>query len=342
MRSRLIIFSVLFFVLLPAAPALADNRPSTSYAAQQTPPAQEPGIGVRLLDAPAATQNDPRARSYIVDHLNPGSRIDRRIKIVNGTDIAQDFRLYPSAASVENDAFTTSPGEVQNDLTTWISVDQPAVSLEPGADADVLVSIDVPPDASEIEQYAVVWAEARPSDNSAGGIVNVSRVGVRVYLSVGPGNGPAADFTIDSLTPSRNSEGAPELTTTVANTGGRALDISGSLTLADGPGGLSAGPNPIDKGTTIAPGGSASVSITLPPELPNGPWQATLELESGLVSREAVATITFPDNGQGQTVAPEQGPGVVWIVAGAAVIALAIGGLILWLRQRRASSYASH
>ena len=326
---------MLLFALLPAAPVLADTGPGTNHASQQDPTAEEPGIGLRLLDAPAATQNDPRARSYIVDHLNPGSTIDRRIQIVNGTDTPQNFRLYPSAASVEGDAFEGAAGEVENELTTWISVDQPALAVEPGASANILVTIDVPADAPEVEQYAVVWAEAQSAVDSAGGIVNASRVGIRVYLSVGPGNGPAADFTIDSLVPSRNPEGAPELTTTVTNTGGRALDISGSLTLSDGPGGLSAGPNPIDKGTTIAPGDSAPVSVTLAPELPDGPWQASLELKSGLITHQAAATITFPDEGQGEVVTPEGGPGIAFATAGIALLILVVIGLILRVRRRR-------
>ena len=326
---------MLLFALLPAGPALADVSPVTRSVSQQSSPAEEPGIGLRLLDAPAALQNDPRARSYIVDHLNPDSTIERRIQIVNGTDAAQNFRLYPSAASVEDDAFAGAAGEVENELTSWISVDQPMLAVNPGASANILVTIDVPADAPEIEQYAVVWAEAQSADDSAGGIVNASRVGIRVYLSVGPGNGPAADFTIDSLAPSRDTEGSPELTTTVTNTGGRALDINGSLTLSDGPGGLSAGPNPIDKGTTIAPGERATVSVTLAPELPAGPWQATLELKSGLVTHHAAATITFPDEGQGEAVTPQRGPGIAFIAAGIALVILVGIGLVLRVRRRR-------
>lgn len=341
MRSRFILLSIMLFVFIPAAPALADNRPGAGYASLQSSPGEEPGIGLRLLDAPAKTQSDPRARSYIVDHLNPGSVIERRIQVRNGTDTTQNLRFYPSAASVKDNAFIGAPGETPNELTTWISVDHPTVSLAPGASANVLVTVDVPRDAPETEQYAVVWAEVQSAGDSAGGVVNAGRVGIRVYLSVGPGNGPATDFTIDTLTPGRNPEGSPELTTTVTNTGGRALDITGSLTLTGGPGGLSAGPNPIDKGTTIAPGASAPVSITLPPELPNGPWTADLTLESGLVSHEATAEITFPETGQGTAVSPDQGPGIVWVAAGTAGLVLIIVSLILWLRRRSTSQNPS-
>ncbi|MGJ9403562.1 hypothetical protein [Arthrobacter sp. KK5.5] len=334
MRSRLTVFALLLFVLLPAAAAHAAANTGT-VPASRTAPLEEPGIGLRLLDVPAATQDDPRARSYIVDHLNPGTTIERRIQIANGTDETRDFRLYPSAATVQDNAFSPATGQVHSELTTWTSVDRPALALEPGTSTEVLVTVDVPPDAPEGEQYAVVWAEVRSSNDAAKGIVNASRVGVRVYLSVGPGNGPPADFSIDRLTPSRNPDGAPELATTVTNTGGRALDITGSLQLDGGPAGLSAGPNPIDKGTTIAPGDSAPVRVTLPSELPNGPWQATLELKSGLVSHEATATIVFPDAGQGVAVDADEGANPIFVAAVAVGIVLVLAGLALWWLRRR-------
>jgi hypothetical protein len=72
----------------------------------------------------------------------------------------------------------------------------------------------------------VVWAEARSTPSAGGGITQVSRVGIRVYLSVGPGGPPAADFTIDSLTARRSPDGRPVVLASVHNTGGRALDMN--------------------------------------------------------------------------------------------------------------------
>jgi len=47
----------------------------------------------------------------------------------------------------------------------------------------------------------------------------------------------------------------------VHNTGGRALDMNGTLQLLAGPGGLSAGPFPATLGTTPAIGDTEPVSI---------------------------------------------------------------------------------
>lgn len=335
MRPRFTFLAVLLMAILPAAPALA-STPSAAYGASLAGNTMEqPGVGIRLLDVPAATQNDPRARSYIVDHLSPGTTIERRIEIANGTNVAQDFRIYPSAASIDKDAFSAASGEVENELTTWTSVDRKDLVLAPGTSTEVMITVDVPADAPEGEQYAVVWAQASPSANMGKGIVNASRLGVRMYVSVGPGNGPASDFSIDSFTPGRNQSGVPEVTATVTNTGGRALDISGALTLSNGPAGLSAGPVPIDKGTSIAPGDSAIVHVTLPAELPNGPWLATLSLKSGLVAHDVNATITFPEKGQGAAVAPDKKAIPLTLVIVLAVCALVVAGLAFWLIRRR-------
>src|SRR5213076_2151068 len=96
----------------------------------------------------------------------------------------------------------------------------------------------------------------------SGGAANVvNRVGVRVYLSVGEGEEPVSDFTIDALTARRDEDSVPIVETTVTNTGGRAIDLAGSLSLANGPGSLNAGPFDVQIGTTLAPGDSAPAQV---------------------------------------------------------------------------------
>lgn len=120
-------------------------------------------------------------------------------------------------------------------------------------------------------------------------------MGIRVYLAVGKGGAPAPNFAISSLTAKRQHNGRPAVAALVRNTGGRALDLSGKLTLGKGPDGLSAGPFTAQLGTTIAPGQSEPVTVTLNTQVPDGPWKALIHLKSGLTSRTAEATITFPD-----------------------------------------------
>ncbi|MBT2530666.1 hypothetical protein J7E83_00710 [Arthrobacter sp. ISL-48] len=107
------------------------------------------------------------------------------------------------------------------------------------------------------------------------------------------------------------------------------------MTLSRGPGGIAAGPFGAQKALTLAPGRDGTVVTTLDRALPNGPWNAQLQLKSGLVEREAAASITFPDAGQGETVEPPQEAGFPWTALGAGVAVLFIVAALLWSWLRR-------
>ncbi|MBM4519828.1 hypothetical protein [Prescottella equi] len=314
----------------------AVSVPASALAApdQATP---DGSIGVRLLDAPVALKDDPRALRYIVDNLPPGTTVTRHVMVSNDTGAPAQIDVYAGAARVADGTFALGePGET-NALSSWISVDRPTVDLADGEQAEVAVTIAVPQDAPEVEQYAVIWASHKaPASN---GIINESRVGVRVYLSVGPGNGPPADFTISSLTPRRTADGLASVVASVTNTGGRAVDLAGTLNLSGGPGGLSAGP--IDSAVaTIAPGEDGEVVIAVPDSvaLPAGPWKADVELESGIIKHDTSATLTFPDKGDGESVGASDSTS--WpLIAGIVVAVLAVAGVggYLVVRKRRPS-----
>ncbi len=170
-----------------------------------------------------------------------------------------------------------------------------------GGGATTTVTIRVPDGAAPGERYGIAWAEVRDAPGAGGGITQVSRVGIRLYISVGPGGAPAADFAIDSVRAERSVDGLPMVVETVRNTGGRALDMNGTVVLARGPGGLSAGPFPARLGTTLGIGDAERVTTFLDRQMPSGPWAARVTLRSGLVQRKAHATITFPDASGGSS-----------------------------------------
>ena len=317
--------------LLPASAARAE--PDTI---------QSPGgIGVRLLDAPAATADDPRARLYIIDHLAPGTLIERRIEVTNTTAAPAAIRVYAAAASIDDGVFMGDAGDSPNELSTWNAVRPDTLDLDAGGRASVTVSITVPSDAAPGERYAGVWAEVRSGATSGDGVEQVNRVGIREYVSVGPGGPPAADFTIDSLTASRSADGVPLVVATVHNTGGRALDMVGELELLDGPGGLRAGPFPASLGSSLAIGGSGDVVIPLDEQVPDGPWEATITLRSGLLERSAQATITFPGAGSATPVpvAPVHDRWSLLVLAGLVCVLLLVA--LLWAIARRRRDISS-
>lgn len=326
MRFVMTLSVMILLALLQFVPATASIAGTPAPEA----PARSAGLGIRLLDVPAETQNDPRARTYIIDRLAPGTEITRRIKVENNTGTQQTVRLYAGAARIDGGVFVGDNAGVDNELSTWTTVERPEVALESGQAAEIPVTISVPADAAESEQYAAVWAEMRSAADK-GGVVQANRVGIRIYLSVGPGNGAPANFSITSLTPSRSPEGAPQLSALVTNTGGRALDITGNLELRSGPGGLSAGPFTVQKATTVAPGNTQRITFTLPREVPNGPWTAEIRLKSGLLERETSSPVTFPDAGPGDTLTPaqdERNPWI-WAAAGTALLVLIAATLLL-------------
>jgi hypothetical protein len=297
--------------------------------------AEDPGsIGVRLVDVPADTVTDPRAQLYIVDHLAPGTTIERRVEVSNTTGTSLEIELYSAAATVEAGAFLGAAGHSPNDLSTWTSADPESLAVPSGATQLAMVTIAVPSDAAPGEQFAVVWAEARvgPADDS--GVTTITRAGIRIYLSVGQGNPPAADFVVDSLTASRSVAGEPVVVAAVHNTGGRALDIHGTLQLSAGPGGLGAGPFPATLGTTIVVGATEMVTVALDERVPNGPWHAAITLHSGLLERVAEATITFPNSGSAPPVTTSSPP-ESWFVFGAIALLLLTGAVVLYRRTSR-------
>jgi hypothetical protein len=303
-------------------------------------------IGIRLLEMPANRAGDPRAQVYIVDHLAPGAVIKRHVLVTNSSPVPQHIEVFPGAAAIDDHAFNALAGRAASELTSWISLDRTAVDLPPGGSEKVLVTIAVDPIASTGERYGVIWAETSAPSNTPDNVLMVTRVGVRIYLDIGPGGEPPASFDISSLTPSRDGGGRPEVLATVHNTGGRALDMTGELSLSDGPGGVTAGPFPVSTAVTLLPGHTAGVRTALDEHLPDGPWKARLTLRSGFIERVVTATITFPAaaNTVGGPVTPENWFEAHPLLAGglAALVAAVLLTAFFVARRRRASRLREH
>ncbi|GAB3951496.1 hypothetical protein GCM10027614_53580 [Micromonospora vulcania] len=160
------------------------------------------------------------------------------------------------------------------------------------------------------------------------------RVGIRVYLDIGPGGEPVSDFTIGDLLPARSPQGEPSVAIKVSNTGGRALDLTGTATLTEGPAGTRAGPFDVVQGTTLAPGVPGQVTVRFPADLADGPWKIDLKLESGLIKKEVTRQIEFPEPGKvGKPGTFFSRMTTAWNVAASAAGLLVITGLA-WLGRR--------
>ncbi|MGG7507547.1 hypothetical protein [Plantibacter sp. YIM 135249] len=295
---------------------------------------------MRLVDIPADAADDPRARQYIVDSLLPGTTITRRIEISNTTAAPIQVTGYAAAATIEKGAFVGADEREANELSSWTTLSKPTLELAAQSVGENIVTIAVPADAAPGETYAIIWAEVGIAE--ASGVKLVNRVGIRIYLEVRGDNPRATAFVVDSMTAARDADGRPVVYAQVHNTGGRAIDITGTLNLASVSGSLTAGPYDAALGTTVAPGQSEPIKILPGDDLAAGPWKADLQLQSGLVKERSEAEIRFPEAGSSSPPAPARRPADAGL---GAILALGIGlvvlaggyAVVMWIRRRRNS-----
>ena len=267
--------------------------PASATAALSQQPVSDSGIGIRIVDVPAtARRNDPLALSYIVNQLAPGTSVRRQLEITNSTPTTASVAVYPAAASFRQGGFAFAAGHTGNELSSWTSPSRAVLRLAPGSIAFETVTIRVPKDASSGERHAVIWAEV--STSGSGGVKLANRVGIRMYVSIGPGGAAPSNFEVGAIIARRSPSAQPLVVARVRNNGQRTIAIRGSLTLSNGPGGVRAGPFPVNLGQPLGPGRSRSVTVRLDKRLPRGPWRAQLRLQGRSIHRLVEATITFP------------------------------------------------
>lgn len=289
------------------SPRLAATSPRSAGTSPR-PAAPGGRIGIGLAEIPASRLDDPRARVYIDDHVNPGTTFHRRLKVYNISAKPRHITLYAGGAAIKDHRFTFGPPSTGNELASWITLDRTELDLPPYRNGLVRATVAVPSWATEGERYAVIWARvATGKPDRTANVALVNQVGVRAYLHVGPGGEPPTDFEIGEVRPETTAGGGRRIVAAVTNTGRRAIDPQGQLSLLDGPSGLKAGPFPTTRGTTLAPGERGQVAVPLGPDLPDGPWKYRLTLQSGRVTHTATGALTLA-----RRPAPPQRPAVSW------------------------------
>jgi hypothetical protein len=321
--------------LLALAAVILSTAASAAAWAQLLAAPRPQEFGVRLVDVPVSEANDPRALRYIIDYLPVGTVIHRRILIINGETRSARFTVYPDAAYIAGGLFIGYSGETRNELTGWISVQHPVLTIAPGASVMDMITIKVPPGATRGEHYGVIWVQqtAQARVATGFGVTEISRTGIRIYLAVGRGGAPPTSFAITSITARLSASGQPSIVAHVDNTGARAVDLDGSARLADGPGNSSAGPFPAQQIITLAPGQTGSMTFAPPKKLPGGSWRVTISLVSGLTTCTATATIQFAAIGAAQTGLSE----MTWmgIALGVLMLVLVLVLAVVTVRHRR-------
>jgi hypothetical protein len=286
-RPQTVGLLLLAALVFPVAGAVA------SVSAQQA--SDTGGIGIRIFETSAAARQDPLSRSYLVNRMAPGATVRRQVEVTNGTGSVANVSVYPAAATLVQGQFAFAGGHSRNELSSWTSVSSPTLRLSPGARAIETVTIHVAKDAASSERYGVIWAEVSVRASGSRGVTLANRVGIRMYVSVGPGGAPPLNFVIGPLSAKRAaSSGQALLLAKVHNKSRRTIAIGGSLTLSHGPGGVRAGPFAAKLALPLSPGATRLLTVRLDKRLPRGPWRADLRLQSGTIRRVVTAQITFP------------------------------------------------
>jgi len=320
----------LLVTLLIAMGALTFASSSWASGRQPHTTKSAPGIvGIRLVPLPGKPSANPLARSYIVARLAPGTRLSRTVDIDNATNKVAHVAVYVAAAKIVHGNFIFASDHGANSLSGWTSVSDHELVLAPHSHALDNVNVKVPKSAPSGARFAVVWASVSAAPRSGAGITLVSRVGVRMYVTIGPGGSAPSKFTLASLATARSSSGDALVVTEIHNTGANTLDLTGVLTLTNGPGGLTAGPFHATMGSLLSPGSSEPITVRLPPNFPRGPWRATLRVSSGTLTRSRSATVTFPRRYALRSAAGRGGV-PLWFWAGAVLLlAFAVVALVL-------------
>ncbi|WP_432906289.1 hypothetical protein ACQP1S_12160 [Micromonospora matsumotoense] len=267
--------------------------------------------------------------------MRPGTTFQRRVEVRNSSEKDQHIELYAGAAAIEGSAFTASDGRAGNELSGWVSLESASVDLAPQERTAVKATVAVPKAASKGERYGVIWAQISRPPTQQDNVGQIHRVGIRMYLDIGPGGEPPTDFRIDGLKTVPGSGERPMVTAQVHNTGGRAIDVGGTLTLSSGSGTVKAGPFAVGTGVTIPPGQYGQVSALVDQPLAGGRWNARMTLFSGTVERTGEGQVILPGAVAAPVKSDAWGPLVLSLsVGGAATLVLVIAAVAWYLVRR--------
>lgn len=286
-------------VLLSAALAAAGPGAVPAAAAAEQPAA----IGISLVDGP--TDDRGGLAQDRISHVIPaGESAQWTVEVANTGSQPVTASVYAGAASLEGGQLRPAADDQEGELVTWLTTDPAEPEVPAGGTVEVEVDLDVPDDATDGDHAAIIWAAAS-SGHSEAGIEQVNRIGIRALITVADGQ-PAASFEIEQIRAEAAADGTgDQVVVDVTNTGGRMLEVGGTLNLTDGPGGVSASEMPLPP-TTIRTGATAPVAVPVDSDLPAGEWTASAEVVGDRLSDRASATVTL---GQGRVEAAEADAG---------------------------------
>lgn len=143
--------------------------------------------------------DNPRSQSIFVHELEPGSKTDDAIRVINNTDQTKTLLVYAVDSQIASDgAFACAQkADTPVSVGTWITLAESKVTLEPHSSKDVDFTIRVPDTASAGEQNGciVVQDSERTPSPESNGLMLSFRSAVRVAITVPGDITKQLDFT---------------------------------------------------------------------------------------------------------------------------------------------------
>jgi hypothetical protein len=264
---RLLPLLAVLAALVVAAPAANAQDASGGQAAQDS----GPQIVESWALAPAGSDDpsQPGNRPYLSYTAAAGTSVTDGVTIYNYGNVPQTFRLYAADAfNTEDGGFDVLAGDqTSKDVGAWVKIPQENLTLPPGQQATVPITIDIPADASPGDHVAAILASSRAEGTGPDGkaIALDRRTGTRLYLRVAGPVEPKLNIegVSVSYSPSLNPlGGSATVTYTVANRGNVRLGGKSHVSVG-GPFGLFSKNGPDQELTELRPGQSVTYTTTI-------------------------------------------------------------------------------
>lgn len=292
------------------------------------PAASAGGFGLRVVAEAGA-----EAPTSIAESAAPGAVVTRMLVAYNDSASSVDLDVYAASADESpDDGFTIRPDREQNELSSWTTLTPAHLSLAPGQTAPVTLTVAVPSDATASERHAVLWSQTAGQPDSTGS-VTATRVGMRLRVAVGGGNGPTPQFSLGTPVVTSTPDGR-RITVGLHNFGRATLRPRATLALADGPDDLRVDPLTVTT-DDVAADGRTTLSFPLDEVIPPGQWHLTVTVTDGPTSHTTDTTTELPAAGKSSSATGASSIGSPARLTIPAAIAVAAGTILLAVSLRR-------
>lgn len=186
-------------------PSPPSTTPPTATADTQPPTEGEGQAQIEeswaLTPGASADPDEAGNRSEFAYVAEPGTVIEDAVTVLNLGNVSEDFRVYATDAfNNEQGQFDLLPGDQDpTGVGTWVTVPQERITVPPGKQATIPITITIPLDAAAGDHAGAIVASSPTSgSDDEGNTLNLDRrTGSRLYIRV---NGPLrADLAVTEV-----------------------------------------------------------------------------------------------------------------------------------------------